>query len=202
MNEVISIPALTYGISYPRDWIPLPVAPHEKLEGSWAEKVARSLVERSEAAGYEIDPKAVQADLWSRAEDSRSRSPFYAFAFYPDGFDAALAILEVDLIHPDDSVPRITLDWLTEAFSTDDFGPPQVTRTEVPAGPAVRIRQDFAAGDPSDGAAILLETLTYGIVPTGTQSAVVVLTSWTMPGIADAMEYTADSFVQTLTVEI
>ncbi|WP_329301101.1 hypothetical protein OG410_24120 [Streptomyces sp. NBC_00659] len=199
---MISIPTLTYGITCPRDWIPLPVTPREELKGSWAEQAAEDIVERSVAAGYDIDPEAVQADLCARAEDSRSRAPFYAFAFYPDGFDAALGILEVDLIHPDDSVPLITLDWLTETFSTDDFGPPQVTRTDVPAGPAVRIRQDFAAGGaPSDGPGLLLETLTYGIVPTGTESAVVLLMSWTMPGIADAMEEAAGSIVQTLTVE-
>jgi hypothetical protein len=47
----------------------------------------------------------------------------------------------------------------------------------------------------------LLETLTYGTVPTGTESAVVLLMSWTVPGIAEAMEETADSIVKTLTVE-
>lgn len=161
----------------------------------------KSIVERSGAAGYDIDPDAVRADLRARAEDSRSRDPFYAFAFYPDGFDAALGILEVDLIHPDDSVPSITLDWLTKTFSADDFGPPQVTRIDMPIGPSVRIRQNFAAqGAPPDGPGILLETLTHGIVPTGTESAVVFLMSWTMPGIAQAMEESADSIVKTLTV--
>ncbi|MET8132026.1 hypothetical protein ABZV24_08685 [Streptomyces sp. NPDC005251] len=171
--------------------------------GRWAEQAAKNVVGRSGVAGYDIDPEAVRADLRARAEDSRRRDPFYAFAFYPDGFDAALGILEVDLIHPDDSVPRITLDWLAETFSTDDFGPPQLTRTEVPAGPAVRIRQNFAAdGAPPGGPAILLETLMYGIVPTGTESAVVLLMSWTMPGIADAMEEAADSMVKTLRVDL
>ncbi|MGW1062944.1 hypothetical protein ACWD4F_00270 [Streptomyces aureus] len=160
------------------------------------------IVGRGEAAGNAVDAEAVRADLNARAEDSRTRDPFYAFAFYPDGFDAALGVLEVDLIHPDDSVPRITLDWLTETFSTDDFGPPQVTHPEVPIGPAVRIRQDFAAnGARADGPGVLLETVTYGIVPTGTESAVVLLMSWTMPGIAGAMEEAADIIVRTLTVD-
>ncbi|WP_330306567.1 MULTISPECIES: hypothetical protein [unclassified Streptomyces] len=195
------IPTLTYGISCPPDWIPLPVGPNDDIM-SWAEQTAQGIVGRSLAAGYDIDPETVRTDLRARTEDSRGRDPFYAFAFYPDGFDAALGLLEVDLIHPDESVPRMTLDWLTETFSTDDFGPPHVTRTEEPIGPAVRIRQNFAAdGAPPGGPGILLETLTYGLLPTGTESLVVLLMSWTVPGIAEAMEEAADAVVKTLTVE-
>jgi hypothetical protein len=199
---VVPIPDLIYGITCPPDWVPLPVAGHDGSTDDWVNQTAESIVERSGSAGWEIDRETVRSDLRARAEDSRSRDPFYAFALYPDCFDTALGLLEVDLIHPDASVPRITLDWLTETFSTHDFGPPQVTRMDVPAGPAVRIRQNFAAQGPTSGApGVLLETLTYGTVPTGTESAVVLLMSWTVPGIAEAMEETADSIVKTLTVE-
>ncbi|MHB9852812.1 hypothetical protein ACSYGO_26735 [Streptomyces krungchingensis] len=201
MSEVTPVPSLTYGISCPSDWIPLPVGPGADVDG-WCAEAAAEIVERSRAAGYDIDTKTVRADLRARAEDSLGRDPFYAFAFYPDGFDAALGLLEVDLIHPDETVPRITLEWLAEIFSAHDFGPPHVTRTDEPAGPAVRIRQDFAADDaPPGGPGVLLETLTYGLLPTGTESAVVFLMSWTVPGIAEAMEDTADGIVKTLTVE-
>ncbi|MFF1809810.1 hypothetical protein ACFVXW_11745 [Streptomyces sp. NPDC058251] len=201
MSEVSPVPTRTYGISCPLDWVPLPVGPEGDVT-RWAEETARRIVERSRAARCDIDPETVRTDLRARAEDSRGRDPFYAFAFYPDGFDAALGILEVDLIHPDASVPRITLDWLTETFSTDDFGPPYVTLTDEPIGPAVRIRQNFAANDtPPGGPGTLLETLTYGLLPTGTDSAVVLLMSWTMPGIAEAMEDAADGIVKMLTVE-
>ncbi|MGW1713661.1 hypothetical protein [Streptomyces sp. NPDC002156] len=112
-----------------------------------------------------------------------------------------MGTLEIDLIHPDVSVPRNTLDWLTETFGAHDFGPPLITRTELPTGPAVRIRQGFA----SDGASpcslgVLLETLTYGVLPTGADSAVVFLMSWTVPGIADDMEEAAAGMVKTLSV--
>ncbi|MFF5344701.1 hypothetical protein ACH46L_31260 [Streptomyces althioticus] len=53
----------------------------------------------------------------------------------------ALALLEADLIRPDETVPHLTLDWLVETFSVDDFGGPRVTRRELPVGPAVHIRQ-------------------------------------------------------------
>ncbi|MCZ4508847.1 hypothetical protein O3Q52_11655 [Streptomyces sp. ActVer] len=192
---------LTYGISCPLDWIPLPVEPEDDVLG-WATGAAKGIVDRGRAAGYELDQEAVRSDLRARAADSREREPFFAFALYPDGFDAALGILELDLIRSDASVPEITLDWLTETFSVDDFGAPQVLRTELTVGPAVRIRQNFAArADTAGQPGVLLETVTYGVLPTGTESALVLLVSWAVPGIGDEMEEAADSIVKTLAVE-
>ncbi|MDO0926327.1 hypothetical protein QQY24_13165 [Streptomyces sp. TG1A-8] len=169
---------------------------------TWARATAAVLCERGKAAGREPDMAALRKELRSRTEDSRARDPLYAFALCPDGFDSALALLEVDLIHPDDVVPRITLDWVAERFSARDFGPPRISWHDLPAGPAVRIRQNFAADDPPrEGPGILLETLTYGVLPTGTESAVVLLASWTMPGIGDVLEAAADHIARTLVVE-
>lgn len=189
------------GIVCPTDWVELAIEPTDNVK-RWARSTAADLRERSRAAGYDIDAQVLEKDLRAQAKDSQQRDPFYAFAFYPDGFDGALATLEIDLIHPDASVPRITLDWLAETFSAHDFGPPLITRTEVPLGPAVRIRQNFAAaaaGSPG-GPGILLETLTYGVLPRGAESALVFLMSWTVPGIADEMEEAAAGIVKTLSV--
>ncbi|MER7486217.1 hypothetical protein ABTY20_10015 [Streptomyces sp. NPDC126497] len=191
----------TCGIAVPADWVPLPIEPSDDVKG-WAKGAAAELRDRSKAAGYELNERTLRRDLRARAEDSRGREPFYAFAFYPDGFDTALATLEVDLIRPDETVPRITLDWLAETFRADDFGAPDTTRTELPLGPAVRIRQNFAVKDlPARRPGILLETLTYGILPTGSEGAVMLLVSWTVPGLAEEMEEATDSIAQTLTVE-
>ena len=188
------------GIVCPTDWVELAIEPTDNVK-RWARSTAADLRERSRAAGYELDAKVLEKDLRAQAEDSRRRDPFYAFALYPDGFDNALATLEIDLIHPDAAVPRITLDWLAETFSAHDFGPPLITRTEVPIGPAVRIRQNFATAAASPGGpGVLLETLMYGVLPTGAESAVVFLMSWTVPGIADEMEQAAADIVKTLSV--
>jgi hypothetical protein len=190
------------GIVVPTDWVPLPVEPSDDVK-SWAKSTAAELRERSKAAGYELDKRMLRKELLARADDSRSREPFYAFAFFPDGFDTALAILEVDLIHPDETVPTITLDWLAETFSADDFGPPRISQKDLPVGRAVRIRQDFdAASASTPGPGVLMETLTYGILPTGTNSAVMVLGSWTVPGISEEMEAAVDSIAQTVTVDL
>jgi hypothetical protein len=196
MSEVTSC-----GIVCPTDWVPLPMDPSDDVR-SWAKDTAAELCERSRAAGHELDSRALRRDLRARAEDSRGRGPFYAFAFYPDGFDSAIALLEVDFIHPDETVPKLSLDWLTETFSADDFGPPDVQRVDLPVGPATRIRQNFAAAaPPSAGPGILLETLAYGILPTGAEIAVMVLGSWTLPGITEEIEEAVDSMARTVTVE-
>lgn len=190
------------GIVCPTDWVPLPIEPSDDVR-SWAKSTADELRERSKVAGYELDKRTLRKNLRSKADDSRSREPFYAFAYYPDGFDTALAVLEVDLINPDETAPKLTLDWLADTFSTHDFGPPQISHTELPIGPAVRLRQNFGADDPPvGGAGILLETVTYGILPTGAESAVMLLMSWSLPGIEEELEEAADSIAQTLTVDL
>ncbi|MFF4748334.1 hypothetical protein ACWD5R_00425 [Streptomyces sp. NPDC002514] len=190
----------TCGIECPTEWVPLPLDPTDNVK-DWAKSTAVELRERSKAAGYELDKGTLRKDLRSRVEDSRSRDPFYAFAFYPDGFDASIALLEVDLIHPDETVPTITLDWLADTFSADDFGPPQISHTELPIGPAVRLRQNFAAdGSPRRGPGLLLGTLTYGILPTGSNIAIMLLVSWTVLGLDEEMEEAADSIVKTVKV--
>ncbi|MFB6555704.1 hypothetical protein [Streptomyces sp. NPDC056405] len=190
------------GVVTPNDWVPLPIEPAADVR-SWSKTTAAELRDRSKAEGYEIDKTTLRRDLRSRTEDSRSRKPFYAFALYPDGFDFALAILEVDLIYPDETVPEITLDWLAETFSADDFGPPKISQADLPIGPAVRIRQNFASGARSRRRpGILMESLIYGVVPTGAESALMMLMSWTVPGVSEEMETVADSIAETLTVDL
>jgi hypothetical protein len=190
------------GIVCPTDWVPLPLEPSDNVKG-WAKNTAVELYERNSAAGYKVDKGVLRNDLRAWADDSRSRNPLYGFAFYPDGFDSALALLEVEVVHPDETVPQISLDWLAETFSADDFGPPEISRAELPIGPAVRLRQNFAAeGSPRRGPGVLLRTVTYGIRPTGTDSAVMLLVSWTSPGIDEELEEAADSIAATLTVDL
>ncbi|MFF0204150.1 hypothetical protein [Streptomyces sp. NPDC005017] len=192
---------LTYGVATSPHWVRLPIGVPED-DRSWAKATASRLAEGSRAVGFEVDQRSVRKDLRARLDDSRQRDPLQAFLLYPDGFDTALATMELDLIHPDDAAPVITLEWLAKTFSADDFGPPQITHTELPAGEAVRVRQNFAAGHPPPGSpGILVETLTYGVLPPGTRSALMMLVSWTAPGISALMEEESQALAETLSVE-
>jgi hypothetical protein len=66
----------------------------------------------------------------------------------------------------------------------------------------VRIRQNFATEARSRRRReIRMETLTYGVLPTGTESALMLLVSWTEPGLSEEMEKAADGIAETLTVD-
>jgi hypothetical protein len=177
-------------LACPEDWIPLPLDAGIDLDG-WARERAAALDGTS----------ALARELRGRAADSLGRRPVLAYALCPRGLDAVLAHLEVDVIHPDPTVPEISLDWLTELFSTADFGAPEVVRATLPAGPAVRIGQSLVAGGLGPGGErTVLETLAYGVLPPGLGSAVVVLVSWTVPGLGEAVTGVADAVVGSLSV--
>ncbi|MEU9587290.1 putative T7SS-secreted protein [Streptomyces werraensis] len=85
--------------------------------------------------------------------------------------------------------------------SADDFGGPKVTHTELPVGKAVRTRQNLAmSGSSGTAAGFLLETVTYGVLPTGAKAAVMLLASWSVPGLSEEMEEAVDGIAPTLTV--
>src|SRR2546428_4137318 len=116
------------GIRMPDDWVPLPLEPGIDVT-AWAEEQAEEL-----SQGTSVDSANLAHHLRERAADSRLRSPVYAFAFLPRGIETAVAILEVDVIHPDDTVPEITLDWIAKTFSAKDFGAPEIVQAKLPAG--------------------------------------------------------------------
>lgn len=182
----------TWRITLPlaEDWLPLPLAPDDDV-ADWSRRQAAAL------GGGDTFAR----ELRERAADSRSRAPALAFALCREGLDTVLAQLEVDTIHPDESVPDLTLDWIADMFSATDFGEPEVVRAKVPAGPAVRIRQALIGRGPGPhGDRPVLETVAYGVLPPGVGSAVMLLVSWTTPGLTDLMTEAADTIVGALTV--
>ncbi|MER5973406.1 hypothetical protein ABT112_27380 [Streptomyces sp. NPDC002055] len=141
MTEFVSC-----GLRCHEEWVSIPTEPGADIT-AWVDEQAKELVERSVADGTLLDEDLLRQDLRERAADSRGRKRVHAFALYVNGLEESTALLEVDFIHPDETVARITLDWIAERFSTDDFGAPDITHARVPLGEAVRIRQNFAAGD-------------------------------------------------------
>ncbi|MGI5471770.1 hypothetical protein [Streptomyces sp. CA-132043] len=153
------------GLTCHEEWLPLPLEPAADLS-TWSQETATELIRQCGRAAATMDPALLTQELRERAADSRGRGPVHAFALCLPGVDRVAAMLEVDFIHPDETVPEITLDWIVEAFAADDFGPPETTKARLPAGPAVRIRQNFVASEESDGGGrVLMETVTYGFRP-------------------------------------
>lgn len=193
-------PIVDCGLTCHEEWLPLPLEPAADV-ASWSQETAAELIHQYGRAAATMDPALFTQELRERAADSRGRGPVHAFALCLPGIDRVAAMLEVDFIHPDETVPEITLDWIVETFTAGDFGPPETATAQLPVGPTVRIRQNFAASDESDsGGRVLMETVTYGLRPPDTGSAVMMFVSWTVPGVADLVERMADDIAETLTV--
>ncbi|MFE0175272.1 hypothetical protein ACFWZ2_23425 [Streptomyces sp. NPDC059002] len=188
------------GIECSEDWVPFPVTDTLDLD-YWAEQQGHELVARYERDGERGDARRLSRDLKRAASDSRTREPLAAFGWYLSGHPTVAAILELDAVLPDDTVPVITLPWLTEHLSASDFGEPDVRDVRLPLGEAVRIRQNLIGGKKRLlGPRPVIRTLIHGIRPTGADGALTMYVSWTEPVLDETLEQIVDGMAQTLSL--
>ncbi|WP_436737382.1 hypothetical protein [Streptomyces sp. BBFR102] len=189
------------GVNHHEDWVPLPdVAPPFSL-GAWAEGTAAELAARYAAEGERADMKRLSRDLRSVAEESATRGPLGAFAWYVSGFDASAGLVELNAVLPDEATPEVTPQWMAEHFASEDFGPPQIDHTDLPLGPAVRIRQDII-GEKKRlfGSRPVIRTLAYGVQPRGENGLLVLTCSWTEPVLDEPITAIVDNMALSLTL--
>lgn len=188
------------GLECSEDWVPLPVAGTIDLD-PWAEQQARDLVDRYARDGERGDLRLLARDLRRVAADSRTREPLGAFAWYLSGHRTVAAVLELDAIHPDATVPVISLPWLAERMCASDFGEPDVRDVRLPVGEAVRIRQNVI-GERKRllGPRPVIRTLLHGIRPAGTEAALTMYVSWTEPVLDEPLEQIVDAMARTLSL--
>ncbi|MGW7382512.1 hypothetical protein [Streptomyces sp. NPDC054794] len=204
------------GLECSEDWVPFPVtgtgtgtgdadptmdpAVHLDLD-YWAKYQAEELAERYARDGEKADVRALTRDLKRAAADSRTRTPLAAFGWYVSGHNAVAAIMELDAIHPDDTVPDVSLAWLTEHMAVGEFGEPDVRRLRLPLGDAVRIRQNFV-GEKKRllGPRPVIRSLFYGVRPKGMRTAITLTLSWTEPILDEPTERMGDDIAGTLSV--
>ncbi|MGF0168201.1 hypothetical protein OH717_12950 [Streptomyces albidoflavus] len=187
------------GVNHHEDWIPLPdVAPPFNLD-AWAEGTAAELATRYAAEGEQADVKQLSRDLRSVAEESATREPLGAFAWYVSGFDTSVGLIELNAVLPDETAPEVTPRWMAERFASDDFGPPEIAYTDLPLGPAVRIRQNII-GEKKRlfGSRPVIRTLSYGVQPKGEKGLLVLTCSWTEPVLDEPIAAIVDNMAPTL----
>ncbi|MGW0824253.1 hypothetical protein [Streptomyces sp. NPDC002845] len=188
------------GLECSEDWVPFPVTDTVDLD-YWAKYQAEELVERYARDGRQGDAHRLARSLKRAAADSRTRDPLGAFGWYLSGYYDPAAILELDAIHPDATVPDITLSWLTEHMTVRDFGEPDVRQVRLPLGDAVRIRQNVI-GEKKRlfGSRPVIRMLYYGVRPDTTDLAVTMLVSWTEPVLDEPAEQIVDNIARTLSL--
>lgn len=194
------------GLECSEDWVPFPVTGTGDADPAmdldyWAKYQAQELAERYAHDGERADIRTLTRDLKRAAAECRTRTPLAAFGWYVSGHNAVAAIMELDAIHPDDTVPDVSLAWLTEHMTVRDLGEPDVRRVRLPLGDAVRIRQNFI-GEKKRllGPRPVIRTLFYGVRPEGMRTAITLTLSWTEPILDEPAERMGDDAAGTLSV--
>ena len=192
--------------SYPEGWVQLPVtgsgeAPERDNElERWAADTARATL-GPDAPADMVQERA--AELASLTMGSRARQAWYGLAYFPAGAPGLVALLDVLRLVPDPDYPEITLDLVQGMYaedSADTVGELETSRTELPSGPAVRIRAKQIEGRDATGQGTLTEGVTHAIRPPGTRDAVITQMSWTALPLGDKLAEMADAIAKSIMV--
>jgi hypothetical protein len=195
---------LTFG--FPKGWVQLPVLDsnkvleRDKALEAWAADQARAML------GHDSDKDGARqraAELTRLTVGSRGRGSMYGLAFYPPGAAGLLAILDVKRVVPDRTYPELTFDVLQGLYaerSTETVGDIEIKQTDLPSGPALRVRSKRVEQADEQGQGLLMEAVTNAIRPPGLVDAVVATMSWTALQLGDELAEMADAIAQTIRV--
>jgi hypothetical protein len=192
--------------SYPEGWLQLPVtASGDEPESGkdleqWAADTARATLGPDAPADL-VQERATE--LASLTLGSRARQAWYGLAYFPAGAPGLVALLDVLRLVPDPDYPEITLDLVQGMYakdSADAVGELETSRTELPSGPAVRIRAKQIDGRDPTGQGTLMEGVTHAIRPPGTRDAVITQMSWTALPLGEKLAEMADAIAGSITV--
>jgi hypothetical protein len=172
----------------------------------WAGATARELT-GTDGNGPDPDVLARYTELLADLTVSaRKRDVLRSYVWVPRSMNGALVSrLEISTIRWPVEGPELTLDALEtmHAKRGDSTIELEITRTEVPAGPAIRrrlVQGGLAPGSSKDDASEAAVSITYAIRPPAIRSAVVYVMSWVLIDDFPTLTEIADSLVKTLIV--
>ncbi len=162
----------------------------------WADATARELL------GPQPDPEVLSRyvdTLSGSAADARARGMKLAWAWMSEPA-GQVARIEVSTLHVSRGQPALELDALEKQYAERDeqTAELEVSRVELPAGPAVRLRREWhqAGGGPSDA----VVSVTYVCRPPGIKDAIVYMMYWVLVDDDPLFTEIADSLAPTLRV--
>jgi hypothetical protein len=161
----------------------------------WAAATARELPGPQADPGLTDTYTVMLAEL---AASGRKRGLLLGYAWLP-GTTGPVAQIDVSMLHATRARTGLTVDMLEQQFSHPDPGTVEfeVSKVQLPAGPALRTRQVWQAGDsPSDTAL----SVTYACLPPEIGDAVMYTMYWTLPDDDPRLTEIADSLATTLRI--
>jgi hypothetical protein len=194
---------ITFG--FPEGWVQLPVTNSMKVKDDkelerWAAgKAPRTL--GGKATPEEVARRA--RDLVELTVGCRLRKDWYGLVFYPRGTAGLIAALDIERYVPSRKYPQINLEVLKGIFgreAADTVGEIVSSRTDLPSGPALRVRSKHVEDPDPTGLGTISEELTYAICPPTLTDALVLTMSWTALQIGDKLAEMADAIARTIRV--
>lgn len=158
-----------------------------------------------------LGPSADARQLHERAAEltrltigSRARHALYGLAFYPPNASGLIAILDAKRTVPDRKVyPELTFDVLREVYARrtpETVGDIEVSQTDLPSGPSLRVRSKQVDAPDKNGQGILMEGVTHAIRPPSMDDSVVITMTWTALQLGDKLAEMADAIAKTVRV--
>lgn len=170
----------------------------DKHLAQWAAITALELL------GPETDNEPVRAyaeQLAGLAVAARERDIYLAYVRMLDSTEVPAANVEVSVFRTSRAYPVLTLDAIEELYAKRDAATAslEVSRVELPAGPAVRLHREWQGGDdPSD----TVVSVTYVCRPHEIKNAVVYTMSWLIDNDDPELAQYADNLATTLQITL
>lgn len=183
MSEAVNAPtAYACRVDLPdAPWLEVPTGRDPR---AWARSAAHDLLPDRPALAA-----ALADDLALHARTARDLGAFLTAVVLPDPAAGVLAALTVAPTAPA-GLAEVSRAWADGG--PDLARPPEVTRRDLPAGPAVRARL-LARGAPDEtGRRALIEAVLHHVAPPGTAEAVEVRLTWLAVPLGDALADLAD----------
>lgn len=170
--------------------------------GGWCQRQAAELL-GPDAARKQVNRLARCLEEYAAYLRSKDLPTTAALFFYPDFTRIPpRAFAEIYLVGADPVIGPMTLARARELCGPDErtFGATEMTETEVPAGPALRVHR-FRKAEPGNRRTRIIEELDWVICPPGSTQAVMMITNWGEPMFSKAGISIADDMAKNLRIE-
>lgn len=182
-------------------WVDLTLREDSKAE---AKALATKTVNELNPLSLEIEKSAVFDDMAERALNLNEDAPALAAAYYAESGEGLINLM-IDS-YGDEGVPRPTADevlpLLLEWENGEVVGEPEVTRLELPAGPAVRVQATLKIKRMFGLGRRITEFVKYAVFPPGMQSLVVATATWEKIQLTEENTRRVDEIVPTLRLDL
>ncbi|MGW6269958.1 hypothetical protein [Streptomyces sp. NPDC055060] len=205
MHTPDDVPALSEDFACRIDlqpgWVDLTLREGSKAE---AKALATKTVNQLNPLSLEVEKSAAVEDMAERALNLNEDAPVLAAAFYAENGEGLINLM-IDS-YGDEGVARPTahevLPLLLEWENGEVVGEPEISRLELPAGPALRVQATLKIKRMFGLGRRVTEFVRYAVFPPAMQSLVVVTATWEKMQLAEENVRRVDELLPSLRLDL